>query len=208
MTVPTPIATRPAGTLPGRRKRPIRPHRMNRSDVKPISGLFENRGERDGPDEHQSDAAERAQHARARRDPLEERADDGAERRDDAAHEARADADLPCQQGIARRPVDRADDAKEIDEHHRRRDAVGQGGHVLAVFVGDPFRHGCVDRDPGEDRDGGTRNDAPKDDLGGHLEDELANGGQDQKIDEVVRKQRPERVEIIPVGQFVAVCSV
>ena len=107
--------------------------------------------------------------------------------------------------GIVRRPVDRADDAEQVDEHHRGRDAVGQGGHILSLPVGDVLGHERVDGDAGQNCDGGPRNDAAKDDLRRHLENELADPRKDQKVDEVVGEQRPEGAEIVPREEFVVI---
>ena len=167
--------------------------------------VLENRGKRHDTDKDERDPAQGAQHSGTRRHALEKRTDDRAETGHDATHEPRPDPDLPGQQGILRGPVDRTDHAKEIDEHDRRRDAVGHRRHVMALPFGHMPGQPGIDDDPGKDRHRSTGHDAPEHDFRGHLEHELADARQHDQIDQVVCEQGPERAEIIPREQFVAV---
>jgi hypothetical protein len=167
--------------------------------------ILEDDGQRDRADEHQRDAAERAEHARARRHPLQPGSDQRAHGRDDAAHEARADADLPGENRVVGRPVDRPDHPEEVDEHHRGGDAVGQGGHVAPGLRGGALGQPDVDGDAGNDRHGRAGHDAAVDDLGRHLEHELTDTREHHQVDQVVGEQRPEGAEVLTDEQAVTV---
>ena len=142
-------------------------------------------------DKDQSDAAQRAQHARPWRDTFQERPDNRAQPGDDTAHETGTYAHLPGQHRVLCGPVNRPDHAKQVDEHHRRRDAVWHRGNVPALFFGDPLGQPGIDDHAGQNGHRCAGYDPAENDLGRHLEYELADARQDNQIDQVVGEKAP-----------------